>query len=86
MSRSRRSSRPGARSPGKTESGRSYGEHHRAQQILLMAEEIGARLIVMGSRGRGGLREALMGSVSDSVVRRAHCPVLVARHEKERAA
>jgi nucleotide-binding universal stress UspA family protein len=35
---------------------------------------------VMGSRGRGGIRRALMGSVSDSVVRHAHCPVMVTRH------
>ncbi|MBA3424120.1 MAG: universal stress protein [Rubrobacter sp.] len=62
------------------------GERHRAQQILQVAEEIGAGLIVMGSRGRGGVRRALMGSVSDSVVRHAHCPVLVVRYEKERAA
>jgi nucleotide-binding universal stress UspA family protein len=61
------------------------GERHRAQQIVRVAEEIGAGLIVMGSRGRGGVRRALMGSVSDSVVRHAHCPVLVVRHEKERA-
>jgi nucleotide-binding universal stress UspA family protein len=62
------------------------GERHRAQQILLVAEEIGAGLIVMGSRGRGGVRRALMGSVSDSVVRHAHCPVLVVRYEGTRAA
>jgi nucleotide-binding universal stress UspA family protein len=61
-------------------------ERHRAQQIVRVAEEIGAGLIVMGSRGLGGVRRALMGSVSDSVVRHAHCPVLVVRHEKERAA
>jgi nucleotide-binding universal stress UspA family protein len=61
------------------------GERHRAQQIVRVAEEIGAGLIVVGSRGRGGVRRALMGSVSDSVVRHAHCPVLVVRHEKERA-
>jgi nucleotide-binding universal stress UspA family protein len=61
------------------------GERHRAQQIVRVAEEIGAGLIVMGSRGLGGIRRALMGSVSDSVVRHAHCPVLVVRHEKERA-
>ncbi len=48
-------------------------------QIVALAEEIGAGLIVMGSKGRGGMRRALMGSVSESVVRHAHCPVLVVR-------
>jgi nucleotide-binding universal stress UspA family protein len=61
-------------------------ERYRAQQIVQVAEDIGAGLIVMGSRGLGGVRRALMGSVSDSVVRHAHCPVLVVRPEKERAA
>ena len=50
-----------------------------APQIVALAEQIGAGLIVMGSRGRGGIRRALMGSVSDAVVRHAHCPVLVVR-------
>jgi nucleotide-binding universal stress UspA family protein len=52
----------------------------RAREIVHLAEDLGAGLIVMGSRGRGGMRRALMGSVSDSVVRHAHCPVLVVRH------
>jgi nucleotide-binding universal stress UspA family protein len=47
--------------------------------IVHLSEDIGAGLIVMGSRGRGGIRRALMGSVSDAVVRHAHCPVLVVR-------
>jgi nucleotide-binding universal stress UspA family protein len=51
-----------------------------AQEIVHLAEDLGAGLIVMGSRGRGGIRRALIGSVSDSVVRHAHCPVLVVRH------
>ena len=51
-----------------------------AAEIVDLAEEIGAGLIVMGSRGLGGIRRALMGSVSDAVVRHAHCPVLVVRH------
>ena len=55
-------------------------ERHRADQIVRVAQDIGAGLIVMGSRGLGGIRRALMGSVSDSVVRHAHCPVLVMRH------
>ena len=50
-----------------------------ANEIVALAEEIGAGLIVMGSRGLGGIRRALIGSVSDSVVRHAHCPVLVVR-------
>jgi nucleotide-binding universal stress UspA family protein len=49
-------------------------------EIVDLAEEIGAGLIVMGSRGLGGIRRALMGSVSDTVVRHAHSPVLVVRH------
>ncbi len=48
-------------------------------EIVTLAEEIDAGLIVLGSRGVGGLRRALMGSISDSVVRHAHCPVLVVR-------
>ncbi|MBA3952678.1 MAG: universal stress protein, partial [Rubrobacter sp.] len=40
---------------------------------------IGAGLIVIGSRGFGGMKRALMGNVADSVVRHAHCPVLVVR-------
>ena len=51
------------------------------REIVHLAEEIGAGLIVIGSRGQGGVRRALMGSVSDSVVRQAHCPVLIVREE-----
>jgi nucleotide-binding universal stress UspA family protein len=57
-----------------------------ALEIVALAEELGADLIVMGCRGLGGLRRALMGSVSDSVVRHAHCPVLVVRPNKGQAA
>jgi nucleotide-binding universal stress UspA family protein len=49
------------------------------REIVHIGEETGAGLIVMGSRGLGGIRRALMGSVSDSVVRHAHCPVLIVR-------
>jgi nucleotide-binding universal stress UspA family protein len=52
-----------------------------SEEIVALAEELGAGLIVMGNRGRGGIRRALMGSVSDSVVRHAHCPVMVVRED-----
>jgi nucleotide-binding universal stress UspA family protein len=49
-------------------------------EILDLAEEVGADLIVIGSRGLGAISRALLGSVSESVVKHAHCPVLVVRH------
>ena len=72
------------------EAGGSVQETHlrrgrEDQQIVDLGEEIGAGLIVMGSSGRGGIRRVLMGSVSDSVVRHAHCPVLVVRKEEHQA-
>jgi nucleotide-binding universal stress UspA family protein len=64
--------------------GEVAGAHARVgypeAEIVDLAEELGVGLIVMGSRGLGGIRRALMGSISDSVVRHAHCPVLVTRH------
>ncbi len=53
-----------------------------AEEIVALAEDIGAGLIAVGSRGRGGIRRALMGGVSDSVVRHAHCPVFVVRGDR----
>jgi nucleotide-binding universal stress UspA family protein len=67
------------RSAGSTVAGEHLIEGRVAPGIVGLAEEIVAGLIVMGSRGRGGIRRALMGSVSESVVRHAHCPVLVVR-------
>jgi nucleotide-binding universal stress UspA family protein len=44
-----------------------------------VAAERSARAIVMGSRGRGGIKRALLGSVSDYVVRNSPCPVVITR-------
>jgi nucleotide-binding universal stress UspA family protein len=49
--------------------------------IIEVAEEIEAGLIIMGSRGLGGIKRALMGSVADSVTCHAHCAVMVVRGE-----
>jgi nucleotide-binding universal stress UspA family protein len=49
------------------------------EEIVELAQSIEAGLIVIGSRGQGRLRRALVGSVSESVVRHAHCPVTIVR-------
>jgi nucleotide-binding universal stress UspA family protein len=53
------------------------------REIVAIAEGIGAGLVVVGSRGLGGMRRALVGSISDSVVRHAHGPVLVVGGEQD---
>ena len=52
-----------------------------AKEVVGLAEELEVDLIVMGTRGRSVIGRALMGSVSHSVVRHAHCPVVVARSQ-----
>lgn len=46
------------------------------------AKEIGADLIVVGTHGRRGVTRVLLGSVAETVVRTAPCPVLTVRMEK----
>ena len=50
--------------------------------IINVASEVGADLIVMGTHGRRGVRRALIGSIAESVVRTAPCPVLTIREHK----
>lgn len=47
--------------------------------IVALAEEIGADLIVMGTRGLTGIKHVLLGSVAERVVRTAPCPVLTVK-------
>ena len=48
-------------------------------EICRLAAELPADVVVVGSRGRGAIRRALLGSVSTQVVNRAPCSVLVTR-------
>lgn len=61
---------------GEVVSGRST-----AKSILDAAQDCGADLIVIGSRGLSDLSGLLLGSVAHQVVQHAHCPVLVVRGE-----
>jgi nucleotide-binding universal stress UspA family protein len=52
--------------------------------ICTFAEGEGAAVIVVGTRGHGGLRRAVLGSVSDHVIRNASCPVVVCAPQDQR--
>jgi nucleotide-binding universal stress UspA family protein len=54
-----------------------------AGEIVRIAAEEGAEMIVLGTHGRSGMTRMLMGSVAEAVVRRAPCPVLVYRAAAE---
>jgi nucleotide-binding universal stress UspA family protein len=47
------------------------------EELCRFAAEVSATALVMGSRGRGRVKRALLGSVSDYVIRNAPCPVVV---------
>ena len=50
-----------------------------ARDIADRARQMGADLIILGSRGLSGLTSLLTGSVAHQTIRRAGCPVLVVR-------
>jgi nucleotide-binding universal stress UspA family protein len=61
--------------------GRVAGQHLRegqpAEEIIALAEELEVDLMVVGSRRMGRVKRLIAGSVSEGVVHRASCPVLI---------
>jgi nucleotide-binding universal stress UspA family protein len=55
------------------------------EEIVRVAREIDADLIVLSTRGHSGLKHLLLGSTAERVVRNAPCPVLVARKQKQKS-
>lgn len=60
-----------------------FRAYHAGPARSLIEASRDARMLVVGSRGVGGLREMVLGSVSDQCVRYASCPVLVVRDRSE---
>jgi nucleotide-binding universal stress UspA family protein len=57
-----------------------------AERIVAICEEEGASFVVLGSRGRGGLASALLGSVSSEVAAKAPCPCVIVPPTADHAA
>ena len=68
----------GLPTPAKCALSRSVGA---APAILNYADEHQVDLVIMNTHGRRGLRRFLLGSVTEEVVQRSHCPVLTVRDE-----
>lgn len=49
------------------------------EQTVALSKELGARIVVVGSQGQNVLRRAILESVSENIIRYAHCPVFVVR-------
>ena len=58
---------------------------NEAEEIITLGESLRVGLVVIGSRGHSIWKRAVMGNVSEDVVRHAHCPVMVVRDEEPRA-
>lgn len=56
------------------------------EALVALADELGVDAIAIGTRDRGGLRRALLGSVAEAVIRRSQVPVFVVREGMRRSA
>ena len=68
---------------GGTVAGTYLREGRAVEGIIAQAEEIGAGLVIVGSRGMGRLGRLALGSVSTGLAHRSHCPVLIVREGEE---
>jgi nucleotide-binding universal stress UspA family protein len=57
----------------------TYRAVHGGPAHSLIAMSVSARMLVVGSRGLGGVAQLMLGSVSDEVIKKACCPVLVVK-------
>ncbi|CUU03934.1 Nucleotide-binding universal stress protein, UspA family [Candidatus Kryptobacter tengchongensis] len=53
------------------------------EEIVKFADEKKVDLIVMGTHGRTGIEYTILGSIAEKIVRRAKCPVLTVKPEKQ---
>jgi nucleotide-binding universal stress UspA family protein len=58
---------------------------HCVEQILALAREIHADVIVSGTHGRKGFERAVLGSTCEGLIRRSEVPVLAIKHERLRS-
>lgn len=67
-----------ARAKGLAASGHvARGETH--EELVRIARELGVDLVVMGTRGRSGMKRMFLGSAAERMVQLAHCPVITTR-------
>ena len=64
---------------GSVEAEYEYQVGYPPEMILSAAEKSGADMIVMGSRGLSGIKELLLGSVSNHIVHYAKVPVVIVK-------